>query len=125
MEFLANENFPLLSVMLLRNADYRVVSIAQESPGITDFEVLTRAHEENMVILTFDRDYGELIYKNRVLLPAGVVYFRFGPATPAEPADIIIRLTAMPWQGTTKDENHPHPSLPRRGGGGKGRAIFI
>jgi len=34
-------------------------------------------------------------------------------------------LTAMPWQGTTKDENHPHPSLPRRGGGGKGRAIFI
>lgn len=92
MEFLANENFPLLSVMLLRNAGYRVVSIAQESPGITDFEVLTRAHEENMVILTFDRDYGELIYKNRVLLPAGVVYFRFGPATPAEPADILIKL---------------------------------
>jgi len=43
MEFLANENFPLLSVMLLRNASYRVVSIAQESPGITDFEVLKRA----------------------------------------------------------------------------------
>ncbi len=92
MEFLANENFPLLSVMLLRNAGYRVVGIAQESPGITDFEVLKRAHEENMVILTFDRDYGELIYKNRVLLPAGVVYFRFGPATPAEPADILIKL---------------------------------
>ena len=30
----------------------------------------------------------------------------------------------LKW-GTTKDENHPHPSLPRRGGGVKRRGIFI
>jgi len=32
----------------------------------------------------------------------------------------------MPGHGTTKDEKHPHhPSLPRRGGGVKGRDIFM
>jgi hypothetical protein len=31
----------------------------------------------------------------------------------------------MPGTGTTKDENHPHPSLPRRGGGIQGGGIII
>jgi len=30
----------------------------------------------------------------------------------------------MPGSGTTKDENHPHPSLPRRGGGIQGGGHF-
>ena len=33
-------------------------------------------------------------------------------------------LTARPGASTTKDENHPHPSLPHRGGGIKGGGIF-
>ena len=31
----------------------------------------------------------------------------------------------MSGSGTTKDENHPHPSLPRRGGRIQGGGIFI
>ena len=30
----------------------------------------------------------------------------------------------MPGTGTTNDENHPHPSLPRRGGGIEGGGHF-
>lgn len=33
MDFLANENFPLLSVRLLREAGHYVVGIIQEAPG--------------------------------------------------------------------------------------------
>jgi hypothetical protein len=33
-------------------------------------------------------------------------------------------VTPMPGSGTTKDENHPHPSLPPRGGGIKGEGAF-
>ncbi|PIP47031.1 MAG: hypothetical protein COX16_06620 [Deltaproteobacteria bacterium CG23_combo_of_CG06-09_8_20_14_all_51_20] len=36
-----------------------------------------------------------------------------------------LALTPMPEWGTTKDENHPHPSLPHRGEGIKARGIFI
>ena len=35
-----------------------------------------------------------------------------------------LKLNPMPGVGTTKDENHPHPSLPRRGGGIQGGEHF-
>jgi predicted nuclease of predicted toxin-antitoxin system len=92
MNFLANENFPLLSVRLLREAGHRVVSIIQEAPGSKDEDILKWAYTERLIILTFDRDYGELIYRRQDLTPAGVVYFRFGPATPSEPAEILINI---------------------------------
>lgn len=62
MRFLANENFPLPSVRLLRSAGHDVLSITEESPGISDDRILARAVAEERIILTFDRDYGELIY---------------------------------------------------------------
>ena len=61
MRFLANENFPLQSLRILRQADQKVASVTEDSPGIEDAEVLARAADEQRVILTFDRDYGELI----------------------------------------------------------------
>jgi predicted nuclease of predicted toxin-antitoxin system len=63
MQLLANENFPLVSVQLLRQANYDVASITEDSPGIEDPEVLARAVDEQRIILTFDRDYGELIFR--------------------------------------------------------------
>lgn len=61
MDFLADENFPLVSIRLLRNAGHNVVSVIEATPGGKDRDVLKRAHEENRVVLTFDKDYGELI----------------------------------------------------------------
>ncbi|MDO8724161.1 MAG: hypothetical protein Q7J31_18315, partial [Syntrophales bacterium] len=39
--------------------------------------------------------------------------------------ELEFLITPMPGASTTKDENHPHPSLPRRGGGIQGGGIFI
>lgn len=92
MNFLANENFPLFSIRLLRNAGHDVASVIKDTPGAKDHDVLRRAYEENRIILTFDRDYGELIYKHKLFTPAGVVYFRFDPSTPEEPAEILLNI---------------------------------
>jgi len=92
MNFLANENFPLFSIKLLRNAGYNAASVIEDTPGAKDHKVLKRAHDENRIILTFDRDYGELIFKHKSLAPVGVVYFRFDPSTPEEPAKILLNL---------------------------------
>ncbi len=92
MDFLANENFPVLSIRLLRRSDHNVASVIEDTPGAKDHEVLNRACEENRVILTFDRDYGELIYKHKSFIPVGVVYFRFAPATPEEPAEMLLNV---------------------------------
>ena len=92
MDFLANENFPLSSIRLLRDAGHCVISIIQEAPGSKDQDILKQAHTERLIILTFDRDYGELIYRHQALPPLGVVYFRFAPATSSEPAQILLNV---------------------------------
>ena len=109
MKFLANENFPLASVRALRNIGLDVVSVEEESPGIPDEEVLRRARDDNRIIVTFDRDYGELVFHRRLSAPAGVLYLRFHPKSPLEAAEYVAGLTAggMELEGrfTTADRD--------------------
>jgi len=90
--FLANENFPLPSVNILRENGWDIKSVTEECPGITDREVLEIANTERRIILTFDKDYGELIYRYRQTPPPGVVYFHFLPDSPEEPGEILLDL---------------------------------
>jgi predicted nuclease of predicted toxin-antitoxin system len=92
MDFLANENFPLFSIRLLRTAGYDIAGVIEDTPGAKDHDILKRAHEEARIVLTFDRDYGELVYRHKSFTPAGVVYFRFDPSTPQEPAEILLNI---------------------------------
>jgi predicted nuclease of predicted toxin-antitoxin system len=92
MKFLANENFPIPSIRLLRQANYDVASISEDSPGIEDTEVLTRAANEQRIILTFDSDYGELIYRLQMRSPKGLIYLRLRPRSPEEPAFLLLNL---------------------------------
>ncbi|MFO8067520.1 MAG: DUF5615 family PIN-like protein [Bacteroidales bacterium] len=77
MKFLANENFPLKSVKLLKEAGYDIKSIGVEFTGIRDDEVINFAVNEKRNILTFDRDYGELIFKKGYKPKEGIIYFRW------------------------------------------------
>lgn len=95
MRFLVNENFPLSSVKRLREAGFDVAAIVEDSPGAKDREILARAAREDRIILTFDRDYGELIYRKRHPAPAGVIYLCFDPSTPSEPGEFILQLINM------------------------------
>lgn len=56
---LADENFPIASIRRLRSVGFDVVAIVEEIPGATDAQILRRAEQEQRIILTFDRDYGE------------------------------------------------------------------
>ena len=69
MKILANENIPLDSILLLKERGYDIKSVAIESFGITDKEVLNLSIEEERIIVTFDRDYGELIFKYKLRPP--------------------------------------------------------
>ncbi len=92
MRFLADENFPLPSVRLLNELGHDAAAIASEEPGVSDERVLYRAFREDRIVLTFDRDYGWLLYEVGLPPPPGVVYFRFVPSTLEEPAEYLLRL---------------------------------
>lgn len=82
MYFLANENFPRPSTLILRENGFSVNSIQEDSPGISDEEVIKIALDKNLIILTFDRDYGEIIFKYSINNPPAVVFFREKGAVP-------------------------------------------
>ncbi|WP_287661640.1 DUF5615 family PIN-like protein [Microcystis sp. M049S2] len=75
MRFLANENFPLDAVEALRQNGHDVLWIRVESPGISDREVLSRAQAENRILLTFDKDFGELAFRSRLPASVGIILF--------------------------------------------------
>jgi len=82
MRFLANENFPLPSIRLLRDNGHFVKSISSDAPGIRDTEVIEIALNEKLIILTFDKDYGEIIFRYGASLPPSVIIFRFRGSGP-------------------------------------------
>jgi len=96
MRFLADENFPLLSIRRLRLAGHAVACVSMDSPGVSDREVLMCAVREERNVLTFGRDFGGLLFRSRLPAPVGVVYFRLEPTAPEEPAEYLLQLLALP-----------------------------
>ena len=92
MKLLANENFPISSVKILKNAGYDIVAVGQDFAGILDNEVIDLAISEHRTIITFVRDYGELIFKKGYKPQAGVIYLRWDDFQPNEPGEYLIEL---------------------------------
>ncbi len=92
MRLCANENLPEDCVLRLRQDGHDVLWIREASPGIPDTEVLTRAHTENRLLITFDKDFGELVFKQGAKASHGIVLFRI--AQPSAAA-VAARVTAV------------------------------
>ena len=101
MRFLANENFPRLAVEALREAGHDVQWVRLDAPGATDERVLDLARAGGRVLLTFDKDFGELVLKRGLPASQGVVLFRLPLARPADLArDVAATLAARgDWAG--------------------------
>lgn len=63
MRLLANENFPRSAVEALREAGHDIHWVRLEMPGATDVDVLACAQKEKRILLTFDKDFGELAFQ--------------------------------------------------------------
>lgn len=60
MRFLADENFPGGAVTALQARGHDIVWVRTAAPGSIDEDVLAWATREDRVLLTFDKDFGEL-----------------------------------------------------------------
>jgi len=66
--------------------------VAEFGPGLPDTEVLAHAAEREQVLVTFDRDFGELIYRAQAAGPIGILYLRFVPTDPEEVGRVLHEL---------------------------------
>jgi predicted nuclease of predicted toxin-antitoxin system len=76
LRILADENVHAGVVAGLRERGHVVEALAETAPGTADDAILARADIGSWVLLTYDRDFGDLIFNRGMPCPAGVVYSR-------------------------------------------------
>jgi predicted nuclease of predicted toxin-antitoxin system len=99
---LADENVPSPAVSALRQEGHDVVWIHEEAPGTPDVVVLARAQQEGRVVVTFDKDFGELAFRLGAATTCGVVLFRISATSPnaAARAAVTAFATRADWSAT-------------------------
>jgi predicted nuclease of predicted toxin-antitoxin system len=94
MKFLGDENFPIPSVIVLREAGHDVQHIGDMAVGSVDEDVVKRANESGRTILTFDSDLGTLAIARNQPAHGGIVYFRLFSYKPDTPARMLLDYLA-------------------------------
>jgi predicted nuclease of predicted toxin-antitoxin system len=82
LRFLADENFPGDAVKVLTRMGFDVAWILKDASGSSDEEVLKRATKEKRILITFDKDFGELAFKRGLPASCGIILFRIPLLSP-------------------------------------------
>jgi predicted nuclease of predicted toxin-antitoxin system len=82
MRFLTNENISVTVVRVLREHGYDVLAVKDSMRSETDDAILARAQAEGRLVVTQDKDFGELAFRSRLPAPCGIVLFRLGGVGP-------------------------------------------
>ncbi len=88
MNFFADESIDRQIVSRLRRDGHAVRYVAEMEPGISDDMVLDLANEEADVLLTADKDFGELVFRQGRLAP-GIMLIRLAGLSPARKAEAV------------------------------------
>lgn len=81
MRWIADECVSARLIKLLREAGHDVVYVAEMAAGASDGELIGLARRDNRLLLTDDKDFGELVIRRRWAAP-GVVLMRVGSEQP-------------------------------------------
>ncbi|BBD67296.1 hypothetical protein NIES4072_54110 [Nostoc commune NIES-4072] len=88
MKFLADENLDRQIVERLRLDGHETLYVVEMEPGIPDDEVLNLANNEGAILLTSDKDFGELVFRLR-RIATGVVLIRLFGLSANDRAEIV------------------------------------
>lgn len=101
MRILANENVPLQVVSALRGAEHDVLWAHTDLRGAEDTEIVRAAVAQSRVLVTFDKDFGELAFRSGLPATSGVILFRIPQRSPEWVAQTVIQIISerKDWEG--------------------------
>jgi predicted nuclease of predicted toxin-antitoxin system len=97
----ANENLPEDCIARPRQSGHDVLWIREAAPGSADPAGLARAQAEGRLLITFDKDFGELVFRRGAAASHGVVLFRIAQPSSAIVAERVTAILASrtDWEG--------------------------
>jgi predicted nuclease of predicted toxin-antitoxin system len=90
MTIVADESVDKQIVERLRQEGYEVLYIAEMEPSISDNTVLQRANEKNALLITSDKDFGELVFRQKLLSSGGIVLLRLSGLSNQLKAETVV-----------------------------------
>src|SRR3989344_4916676 len=94
IKFLADENIPLDVVSTLKKEGMNITSVIEIGYGLKDETILKLANKENMVIITFDKDFGEIVFKDRKK-SKGIILLQFHPQSIGYIISVLRNVLAL------------------------------
>ncbi len=94
MNLLADEGVEQQIVERLRQDGHTVLYIAEMEPSISDDVVLERANEITALLLAADKDFGELVFRERRLSSGGVMLLRLAGLPAERKAEMVSKVFA-------------------------------
>ena len=91
MKFLVDECAGNGLASWLAGQGYDTISVAQEMSGITDKEVLAKAYNEHRILITVDKDFGDMVFRFR-FEHHGIVLIRLDDERPVSKIETIALL---------------------------------
>ena len=91
MKFLVDECVGSSVARWLKQKGFGVISIYDDFRGITDDEVLAKAFLEHRALITSDKAFGEMIFKNKKQ-HCGVVLLRLSDERPSNKISVLEGL---------------------------------
>ena len=88
MTFVADESVDIQIIDRLRDDGYEVFSIAEDRPGISDEEVLQLAADQKAILITADKDFGDLVYQ-QMKASSGVLLLRIAGLSQDEKCEVV------------------------------------
>jgi predicted nuclease of predicted toxin-antitoxin system len=91
MRFLADENCDFTVVRALRAAGHDVLCVSEITPRAEDSEVIKLADDEKRILLTEDKDFGQLVYSHGQKT-LGVIFLRFSTSARRQISRDVVNL---------------------------------
>ena len=88
MNFVADEGVDRPIVERLRQEGHRVWYVAEMAPSISDDRVLDVANRERALLLTADKDFGEMVFRQR-RFSGGIIRVRLAGISATRKAEIV------------------------------------
>lgn len=88
MNFVADESVDQQIVNKLREDGHSVIYVAEMDPGIPDEDVIGLANQQPAILITSDKDFGELVFR-QALATHGVVLIRLAGLSQSRKAEIL------------------------------------
>lgn len=91
MTIIADENLHAHFIKALEEKGYQILSIAANFSGITDAKVIETAQQHTGILITEDKDFGELVFAHGIA-NVTIVFLRYRLAELAKIKDNLLKI---------------------------------